>query len=84
MDLAPRTVARALLRTTFVYSMMAAIYLMLNSVIHPRTMLLPLTHLLDWPTEGTALAGALILSFLSFVGLRVFKHLAGSSTRGGR
>jgi hypothetical protein len=70
-----RTVARASLRTIFVYSTMTAIYLMANSITHPKTMTMPLTHVVDWPTEGTVFAFASFCSVLSFFFLRVSVHV---------
>ncbi|MFZ0832472.1 MAG: hypothetical protein WAM92_05195 [Mycobacterium sp.] len=59
------------LRTTFIYSTLVAIYLMANTIAHPETMAMPLTHYLAWPTEGFTLGLALICSVASFFLLRV-------------
>ncbi len=66
-----RVVARAVLRTIFVYSTLVVLYLMANSIAHRETMFLPLTHFFDAPTEGVVLAAALPCSILSFFCLRV-------------
>jgi hypothetical protein len=76
MDLSRRTVAKALLRTVFAYCTMMAIYLMVNSITHPNTMTMPLTHVLNWPTEGSVLAFALFCSVSSFFFLRVSAHIS--------
>jgi hypothetical protein len=65
----------AVFRTVFVYSAATAIYLTANSVSHPRTMAMPLTHLLDWPSERAALICALVASISSFYVLQVTMRL---------
>lgn len=37
------------------------VYLSVNAVTHPQTLLIPATHLLPWPSEGTLRALALIV-----------------------
>jgi hypothetical protein len=38
-------------------------YLSVNAVVHPQTLLIQVTHLLPWPSEGTLRVAALILCF---------------------
>jgi hypothetical protein len=71
-----RTIARASLRTLFVYSTMVAIYLMVQTVTHPETLTMQLTHLLNWPTERPALVVALLCSITSFILLRTSTYMS--------
>jgi hypothetical protein len=64
----------ALGRALFVYSAMVSGYLMGNSITHPATMDLPLTHLVSWPLERTVLSGSLICLVASFFALRVLRN----------
>jgi hypothetical protein len=75
MDLSRHRIARASLQTVFAYSTMMAIYLMVNSITHPKTLGMPLTHVLSWPTEGTVLAVALLCSVSSFFAIRVLAYV---------
>jgi hypothetical protein len=61
---------------------MMAIYLMVNSITHPETMTMPITHVVDWPTEGSVLAFALLCSVSSYFLLRVSAHLSKYSKKG--
>jgi hypothetical protein len=70
LGLGARAVQRAAPATAFIYSSAVAIYLMANSTTHPHTMALPLTHLVDWPTEATMLKWAVVASVVSFFFLR--------------
>jgi uncharacterized membrane protein YhaH (DUF805 family) len=63
-------------RTMLVYSAMVSVYLMGNSITHPATMNLPLTHLLSFPLERTVLCISLICLASSFFALRVVKQRA--------
>jgi hypothetical protein len=70
-----RSAARlAVVRTLFVYSAMVSAYLMGNSITHPATMNLPLTHLVSWPLERTVLSGSLICLVASFFALRFLRN----------
>ena len=64
-------------RTVFVYSALVSVYLMGNSITHPTTMDLPLTHLVPWPLERTVLCGSLICVVAAFFALRVLNQRAG-------
>jgi hypothetical protein len=44
---------RSLLKTGTIYGLAGWIYIALNAVIHPRTLSLPLTHILPFPREDT-------------------------------
>lgn len=66
----------AALTTIFWYSSAVAVYLLGNSVSHPQTMSMPLTHLLGWPTEGAVLRLAVLASLGSFFLLRLYAHSA--------
>jgi hypothetical protein len=66
-------------RTLFTYSAMVSVYLMGNSITHPATMDLPLTHLVSWPLERTVLCGSLVCLVLSFFVLRVLRQRAGDA-----
>jgi hypothetical protein len=74
MDLSRDRIARASLRTVFAYSTMMAIYLMVNSITHPMTLGMPVTHVISWPTEETVLVFAQLCSVLSFFVLRVLVY----------
>lgn len=82
MDFLLHRVARASLRALFVYSMMMAIYLTVNSIVHPATMAMPLTHVLTWPTERSVLEFAWPCSVLSFFLLRAAAHVSKSCDGG--
>jgi hypothetical protein len=69
-------VARASLRTLFIYSTMTVIFLMVQTVTHPETLAMPLTHLLNWPTERSAVVLALLCSIASFILLRTSRHMS--------
>lgn len=81
MNLSRGKVAGASVRTLFVYSTVIAIYLMVNSITHPETMAKPLTHVLPWPTEGSALVFALLCSGSSFFLLRLWHMCRNPSQR---
>ncbi|HEX4791589.1 MAG TPA: hypothetical protein VH372_24205 [Actinospica sp.] len=44
----------AVLHTVFGYGLLAWVYLCVNSLTHPRTTGMQLTHLVSWPSEGSA------------------------------
>jgi hypothetical protein len=49
-------------RTLAVAGSTLVIYLSVNSVTHPATLLLQATHFLSWPTESTLRVGALVVT----------------------
>lgn len=53
--------ALATVRTLVAAGSTLVIYLSVNSITHPQTLLLPATHLLSWPTESTLRASALVV-----------------------
>lgn len=61
-----------MLRTTFVYGLLMWIYLAANSLAHPETLRMPLTHFLPWPIEGDAALGCFVLSAAAFLTLRTW------------
>jgi hypothetical protein len=52
------------LRTGRLYGGLCAAYLAGNSIAHPQSMTMPLTHFATWPTEAETFAVALALSFV--------------------
>ena len=82
-DSSRRKLVNGCLRTMFNYSTLAAIYLMANTISHPQTMAMPLTHVFPWPTEGLTLGLALLCSAISFFVLRLIAYSGGMS-RGSR
>jgi hypothetical protein len=52
-------------------------YLSVNAVTHPSTLMMPATHLLSWPTEGTLRMIALILCVGSIAVLRFLRAESG-------
>lgn len=65
-----RHVAVSVLRTLRLYSTLGALYIALNSVTHPATLGLHLTHVVSWPSEGTFGLTCLAVSFASTLLLR--------------
>lgn len=68
--------ALAAVRTLFPYSTAVVVYLLGNSITHPATMDLPLSHMLGWPTERTTLLLALGCSVSSFFILRARAYIS--------
>jgi hypothetical protein len=68
--LRPRLI-RACLRTVFGYGLLVWVYIALNSLTHPATLALPLTHFLPWPREGDTGLACFLLSAVAFLLLRV-------------
>jgi amino acid permease len=66
-----RHVGLSLVRTLRLYSTFGVLYIALNSVTHPRTLGLHVTHLASWPSEGTFGLACLVLSFTSTLFLAV-------------
>ena len=52
----------AIARALAAASSILVVYLSVNAVTHPNTLLLPATHRLSWPTEGTLRVAALIVT----------------------
>jgi hypothetical protein len=65
-----RHVAVSLLRTLRLYSTLGVLYIALNSLTHPATLSLHLTHVVSWPSEGTFGIACLAVSFTSTLVLR--------------
>jgi hypothetical protein len=65
-----RRLARAALRTAVVYGLLVWVYLAVNSLTHPETLVMPLTHLLPWPLEGDTALASFVLSACAFAALR--------------
>jgi hypothetical protein len=55
-------------------------YLSVNAVTHPTTLMIPATHLLSWPTEGTLRMIALILCVGSVAVLRLLRAESGNTS----
>ena len=52
-DVPVRGLIRAVLNTVAWYGVMVWAYLCVNSMTHPRTMSMQLTHFVSWPSEGS-------------------------------
>jgi glycosyltransferase involved in cell wall biosynthesis len=65
-----RLLLRSLLRTTFLYGTLTWVYIALNSVTHPYTLAMPLTHFASWPLEGDVGSACFAMSAISFLALR--------------
>ena len=61
----------ALLRTGFFYATLGWAYIAMNSVSHPWTLSLPLTHLASWPREGAFGAACFVASLLCYLTLQL-------------
>ena len=57
---------RALSLTLFVFGLLGWIYIVLNAEVHPKTLALPLTHLLPYPREDTFGVVSFLVSMISF------------------
>jgi hypothetical protein len=66
-----RLLLRSLLRTTFLYGTLTWIYIAANSVTHPYTLAMPLTHFASWPLEGHVGLASFGMSVLSFLAVRI-------------
>ncbi|MDT3395200.1 hypothetical protein RKE29_00785 [Streptomyces sp. B1866] len=60
----------AALRTAVGYALLVWGYLVVNSLTHPRTTALPLTHFASFPSEGTAAAWSFAGSAAALLALR--------------
>jgi hypothetical protein len=61
----------ALLRTAAGYALLVWIYLCVNSLTHPYTLGMRLTHFSAVPTEGATAVACFLLSFAAFLALRL-------------
>jgi hypothetical protein len=66
-----RAAVVAVLRSVRLYGFAAWVYLAANSITHPVTSHLQLTHFLRWPDENTAAAVSLFGSATAFFVLRL-------------
>ena len=66
MTINPMKIIKPLSLTLFVFGLMGWIYIVLNSEIHPETLSMPLTHLVDFPREDTFGIMCFFVSFCSF------------------
>jgi hypothetical protein len=57
-------------RSVHVYSVLVTVYLLGNSIAHPATMAMPLTHFFRFPSEKLSLVVALIAAMCSFLVMR--------------
>jgi hypothetical protein len=65
-----------------VLSTALVVYLSVNAVTHPATLLIQATHFARWPTEGTLRVIALLLCVLSVGWLRFMTARLSAPTRG--
>ncbi len=70
LSAARRLLLKPLLQTTFFYGTLTWIYIALNSVTHPYTLAMPLTHFTFWPLEGDVGSACFAMSAVSFLILR--------------
>ena len=61
----------AVLRTVAGYAFLVWFYLCVNSLTHPYTLRMRLTHFAAVPTEGTAAVSCFLLSLAAFLVLRL-------------
>lgn len=75
----PGSTLVALLRTGFFYATLGWAYIAMNSVSHPWTLSLPLTHLASWPREGAFGVACFVLSLVCYLTLQalVTSHRVG-------
>lgn len=66
-------ILKSLSLTLFVFGLLGWIYIVMNSVAHPQTLSMPLTHLLPFPREDTAGIISFIVSLISFFVWNVVK-----------
>jgi hypothetical protein len=65
---------KPLFLSLFVFGLLGWIYIAINAEVHPATLALPLTHLLDFPREDTFGAICFFTSFVSFFVWNVLKE----------
>jgi hypothetical protein len=78
---APARAILALLETVRLFGFLCWAYLAANSISHPVTMAMQLTHLATWPHENTVGVGAFIASLVSAVLLALHEPTAVDDTR---
>jgi hypothetical protein len=66
-------VALAVSETVAVLATGVVGYLSVNAVTHPYTLLIQVTHLLPWPSEGTLRVAGLILCFVAVTSVRYLR-----------
>jgi hypothetical protein len=66
-------VIEAIARTIALFATLVVCYLSVNAVTHPATLLIHVTHLLPWPSEGTLRVLALFLCLCSVATLRFLR-----------
>jgi hypothetical protein len=70
-------VLTALLRTAVGYGLLVWAYLCVNSLTHPYTIGMRLTHFSAFPAEGTTAVASFLLAAASFFGLRLLGSKGG-------
>jgi hypothetical protein len=65
---------KPLFLSLFVFGLFGWIYIAINAEVHPETLSLPLTHLLDFPREDTFGTLCFFTSFISFFVWNVLKE----------
>ncbi|MCW3036521.1 MAG: hypothetical protein JWM17_1833 [Actinobacteria bacterium] len=66
-------VMQAILRTVAFYTFAGWSYIVLNAIVHPVTLHLPLTHFAPWPHEDTFGALCFLASFSSALVWQILK-----------
>ena len=74
-----RLIARAACKAVRILATGLVVYLSVNAVTHPYTLVMRATHLLPWPSEGTLRVIALILCVASAAVLRFLDAESGST-----
>jgi uncharacterized membrane protein len=74
--------ARAVAEVIALLATGLVVYLSVNSVTHPATLLIHATHFASWPTEGTLRVCALLLCVLSVGSLRFMTARLSPPTEG--
>ena len=67
---ATELLALAISETVALLATALVVYLSVNAVTHPATLMIHATHLAAWPTEGTLRVAALLLCTCSAAALR--------------
>jgi hypothetical protein len=72
------------LRTVALYAFAAWVYIALVALVHPRTLVLQLTHLTKWPHEDTFGEVSFVVSLLCFFAHALLCDSAPKVGRGSR
>lgn len=72
-----RDVLVAILRAVRLYGFVAWAYIAANSINHPATLQLHLTHFANWPHENTFGVACFVLSAVAFLAVEVTKDQPG-------